>query len=93
MQLITDSTQTPEADAVFLTVLTGLPLVMFPFWTLIFLQKNKDKLNEKEFKKKYSGLYDDLKQNFKVYSSQVLLFPTLFLLRRASYVLLAMVEM
>lgn len=43
--------------------------------------------------KKYGALYSDLKLNFEIYSSKILLLPAIFAFRRASYVILALVKL
>ena len=76
----------------FLTILTGLPLVLFPVWSVIFLLCNKSNLKSEEFQQKYNSLYQNLKQNYDIHSPMVLLFPSIFALRRASYVMIAVFE-
>ena len=44
-----------------------------------------------EFKQKYGGLYVDLHQNYLIHSKWCLLYPSLFSLRRVSFVLIAII--
>ena len=74
------------------TILTGLPIIIFPFWSFFFLLYNKNRLQEAEFKDKFRVLYSDLKQNFTHHSPQILMYPLIFSLRRASYVVMALLD-
>ena len=60
VKLLLDESHTPEASIIITTILTGLPLVLFPIWSAVFLYRNKDKLQTLEMQKKYNGLYSDL---------------------------------
>ena len=60
-QLLVDSGNNFSGKDLGITILLGLPLVIFPLWSYLFLRKHKDDLQNIEFKKKYGGLYDDLK--------------------------------
>ena len=50
-----------EVGSIIMIIVTGFPLILFPFWSYIFLMKNKDNLDHDSIKEKYSALYSNLK--------------------------------
>ena len=81
-----------DGQTLSISILLGLILVVFPIGSYLFLIKNTDNLQSEEFLKKFGGLYSDLKQNLFVHSTSVLLFPLIFSLRRASFVVVSLIE-
>ena len=63
----------------------GVHLVVFPFWAGYFLVTNKSQLYRHDIKRKYESLYYGLK----VHKYSSLLYPMIYLLRRALFVLVA----
>lgn len=80
-----------NTQSIVTTAIIGLPLVFFPIWSFIFLWLKTDMFDIAEFKQKFGGLYSDLHQNFLVHSRWCLFYPTLFTLRRVSFVLIAII--
>lgn len=72
--------------------MTGLPLVLFPIWSCLFLLINRDRLPDEDYQTKYEGLYGNLKINYKVHSLHVFFYPTIFTIRRVSYVIIALLK-
>ena len=83
----------PNTETIVVTIIMGLPLVIFPVWSVYFLLKNRELLYvDERIKMKYQGLYSNLRHDSNVDSPWVLLYPTIFTLRRASYVMVAMIK-
>ena len=59
-------------------VLVILFLIVYPLFTMFFLIKHQDKMKENTFKRKFSTLYDGMYTE----SKQVLLYNTVFCMRR-----------
>lgn len=80
-----------DTQSIVTTAIIGLPLVIFPIWSFIFLWMKRDMFDIAEFKQKYGGLYSDLHQNYIVHSRWCLFYPAMFTLRRVSFVLIALI--
>ena len=93
MSLKIQGVQFSSAGTLVVTVLLGVPLALFPFWCCLLLFRNKENLQDKNFKKRYGYLYEDLKQDFTRHSSLILLYPSLFSIRRVCYVFLALLNL
>ena len=69
------------------TIFTGLILIAFPIWTLVFLYKYQDKLHKKTFKAKFESLYMGLD----IENRMALWYPLLFMFRRGIFVFIAVI--
>ena len=85
-----DSTQR-DVLSILITVIIGIPLVFFPFWSIFFLWRKQDMFSMPAFKQKYGGMYNDLHQNYSIHSPWCMIYPAVFTLRRVSFVLIAII--
>ena len=69
MKMIFAFVEVPDTGSIVTTVLTGLPLILFPIWSCVFLMKNKNELETETMSGKYDGLYSDLKKNYNIHST------------------------
>ena len=89
--LLLQSSNKVDGIVVTSVIFTGLPLVTFPLWNFVFLYRNRNDLEKPEIQEKYSGLYSNLNQNFNLHTVSTLFYPTLFVLRRLLFVIIAMI--
>lgn len=50
-----------SGGVIFSIIISGSILIFFPVWSMRHLIKNKDNLYDEKFRKKYNGLYGELK--------------------------------
>ena len=74
--------------SLLVTILLGSQLLIQPFFVGTFMIKNRRRFKEKEFKLKYESLFAELK----VKKYLQLLYPMIFFLRRAIFVILATMQ-
>lgn len=71
--------------SIMVTILILFSVIVFPAWAAYFMIHNKSKLSDKKFHGKFQSLYAGVKVN----ELSELLYPSVFLIRRALFVLLA----
>jgi hypothetical protein len=70
-----------------ISLILGTYAATFPYWIAKFLYKNKETLHKDDFMRRYSTLYLGLRTK----EEYTLLYPSIFLLRKLLFVLIAFV--